>query len=215
MKQNILKLEEIYKNNKIIPVVTIESWKDAIPLAQSFIKAGISIIEITLRTSQSLDAIKIISQNVADISVGAGTVLNEGDFQNAEKAGAQFIVSPGFHKNLAQISASTQIPLLPGVTTPTEIMNALQYEYFYFKFFPAVQSGNIDYLRALSLPFSKVKFCPTGGICETNAKEWLSLKNVFCLGGSWLAPTELIKEKNFQEITKRAHNIQNILKNII
>lgn len=211
MQQDIQTLKTIAEKSKIIPVVIINDWKKAVPLALNLINNNIYSIEVTLRTADALEAIKAIRQEIPEMAVGAGTILQSNDFENAYKAGAQFIVSPGFHTELAKRAFEMDVALLPGAVTPTELMTALTYGYSYLKFFPAMQSGGLAYIKALASPFAQCKFCPTGGITEDLAQAWLSLPNVFCLGGSWIAPAKLIDEENFEEIGQRAQTAARLI----
>jgi len=204
MTQKIAALEPILLSQPVIPVVQIDDLADAIPLAEALIQGGIRAIEVTLRSGVALDAIKNIASNVPQAIVGAGTVLNREQYFQAVERGAKFIVSPGMYSSTYGAAYSNSVPYLPGVITPSEIMEALNREYTYMKFFPAEQAGGIDYLKALAGPFPQVKFCPTGGITAASAAEWLKLPNVVCVGGSWLAPKNLIKSKDWAAISQLA-----------
>ncbi|WP_104722361.1 bifunctional 4-hydroxy-2-oxoglutarate aldolase/2-dehydro-3-deoxy-phosphogluconate aldolase [Helicobacter mesocricetorum] len=188
--------------SKIIPVITIYDVKTSIDLAQALANGGIKILEITLRTKEALEAINLISKEMPDIIVGAGTILNAKMLEQAKNAGAKFAISPGLNAIFAKESKTIDLPLIPGVATAGELMLALEFGFENLKFFPAEASGGIPMLKSLLAPFNKVKFCPTGGISLGNIKEYLTLENVLCVGGSWLSPKELIFDKQWDKITK-------------
>ncbi|EJF89338.1 2-dehydro-3-deoxy-phosphogluconate aldolase [Bartonella tamiae] len=204
MAQKTEQLLPILEGQTVIPVLLVDAVEDAVPLARALAKGGLKAIEVTLRTPVALDAIRDIAENVEEAIVGAGTVLNIDHFEAAQIAGAKFIVSPGLTGELIDIAEDSHIPLLPGAITPSEIMAALEEGYNYLKFFPAEAAGGINFVKSLASPFGQVKFCPTGGISQNNAKEWLNMDNVVCVGGSWIAPKELTQTKNWEAITKLA-----------
>lgn len=195
-----MNIQKIIETSPIIPVVVIENIEDALPLAKAIYEGGIKIMEVTLRSDIALEAIELISNEFPLMNVGAGTVCNEEDLINARNAGAKFVFSPGISNELIQASISQNMPLIPGVATASEVMMAQNNNIFFCKLFPATISGGVDLLKAFKSPFSKMKFCPTGGINLTNINEFLQLDNVLCVGGSWMVKKELIKEKNFEEI---------------
>jgi 2-dehydro-3-deoxyphosphogluconate aldolase / (4S)-4-hydroxy-2-oxoglutarate aldolase len=178
-------IDEIMRSAPVIPVLVLEGEADWALLAETFVGAGLPVLEVTLRTSAALDAIRQMSK-VKGAIVGAGTVLNERQLGEAGQAGARFIVSPGLTDPLAKAVEGSKIPFLPGVATAGDIMRGLDLGLDRFKFFPAEAAGGIHALKALSGPFGKIRFCPTGGIRPDNAAEWLSLDPVLCVGGSWL-----------------------------
>lgn len=196
----MLSAREIMLVSKIIPVISVDSVEESLHLCEALVLGGVNIFEITLRTACAVDAIRAVAKEFPTAVTGAGTVLNAQQFKMVEDAGATFAISPGLTQELA--SYKNSIPLLPGVATASEIMQGLAYGYDAFKLFPANIVGGIGALKAFGAPFKDVVFCPTGGINASNAKEYLALKNVLCVGGSWIVPTELIKEGNFKEITK-------------
>ncbi|MET3590445.1 2-dehydro-3-deoxyphosphogluconate aldolase/(4S)-4-hydroxy-2-oxoglutarate aldolase [Bartonella silvatica] len=204
MCQKITYLLSLLQEQTIIPVLHIDDLKTAIPLARALVKGGLKTIEITLRTPDAYNAIKEVIQEVPEVTVGAGTILNTTHYEQAESAGAQFIVSPGLSNKLIDCAKNSKIPLLPSIMTPSELMQAWDKGYSYFKFFPAEAAGSIPFIQALASPFPKVRFCPTGGITQKNAAQWLQLSNVFCIGGSWIAPTKLIATGNWDTITTLA-----------
>ena len=178
-------IDEIMRTAPVIPVLVLEGEGDWEDLARTFVGAALPVLEVTLRTHTALDAIRQMSR-VEGAIVGAGTVLNERQLDEAVEAGASFIVSPGLTDPLARAVERSKIPYLPGVATAGDIMRGLDLGLDRFKFFPAEASGGIPALKALSGPFSKIRFCPTGGIRPDNAAEWLALDPILCVGGSWL-----------------------------
>jgi 2-dehydro-3-deoxyphosphogluconate aldolase/(4S)-4-hydroxy-2-oxoglutarate aldolase len=178
-------IDEIMRAAPVIPVLVLDGEDDWARLAETFVAAGLPVLEITLRTPQALDAIRRMSQ-VPGAIVGAGTVLNEAQLAQALDAGSRFIVSPGLTNPLALAARDTGIAYLPGIATAADIMRGLDLGLDRFKFFPAEASGGIPALKALSAPFANVRFCPTGGIRADNAADWLALESVLCVGGTWL-----------------------------
>ncbi|MDE5602374.1 MAG: bifunctional 4-hydroxy-2-oxoglutarate aldolase/2-dehydro-3-deoxy-phosphogluconate aldolase [Helicobacter sp.] len=197
-----MQAREILQISKIIPVITIYDLKTSIDLAQALANGGMKILEITLRTKEALEAIKLISKEMPNIIVGAGTILNTKMLEQAKNAGAKFAISPGLNAIFAKEAKTIDLPLIPGVATAGELMLALEFGFEDLKFFPAAAAGGIPMLKSLLAPFNNVKFCPTGGISLKNMKKYLDLENVLCVGGSWLSPKELIINKQWEEITK-------------
>lgn len=179
-----MKIDDIMRAAPVIPVLVLEGETDWVALAETFVAAGLPVLEVTLRTPLALDAIRAMSQ-VPGAIVGAGTVLNEAQLAQAIDAGSRFIVSPGLTNPLALAARDTEIPFLPGVATAADIMRGLDLGLDRFKFFPAEASGGIPALKALAGPFGNVRFCPTGGIRPDTAAEWLALPPVLCVGGTW------------------------------
>jgi len=188
----------------VIPVLTIERVSDAVPLARALVAGGLRALEVTLRTPAAIEAIGLIAREVPDAVVGAGTVLNPSDWQQAAKAGARFIVSPGLTEKLIAVAADSSLAFLPGVATATELMRGLDAGLTHFKFFPAESSGGAAALKALYGPFADVRFCPTGGISARSAPDYLALPNVLCVGGGWAAPNEAIDNHDWARIAKLA-----------
>ncbi len=193
---------EVLQISPIIPVVVIEDIKDAVPLAQSLIEGGIPIIEVTLRSSCALEAIELIAKNVPKMRVGAGTILNPTQLEQAQNRGAEFLISPGLTIKLLEHAKKKNMPLIPGVSSSSEVMQALELGYNALKFFPAEYCGGVKLLNAFNGPFKGVKFCPTGGISADNMHSYLNLENVLCVGGSWLTPKNLIQNKEWDKITE-------------
>ncbi len=196
------KIIEILQISPIIPVVVIEDIKDAVPLAQSLIEGGIQIIEVTLRSSCALEAIELIAKNVPKMCVGAGTILDPTQLEQAQNRGAEFLISPGLTIKLLEYAKKKDMPLIPGVSSSSEVMQALELGYNALKFFPAEYCGGVKLLNAFNGPFKGVKFCPTGGISADNMHSYLNLENVLCVGGSWLTPKNLIQNKEWDKITE-------------
>ncbi len=196
------KIIEVLQISPIVPVVVIENIKDAVPLAQSLIEGGIHIIEVTLRSSCALEAIELIAKNVPKMRVGAGTILNPTQLEQAQNRGAEFLISPGLTIKLLEYAKKKDMPLIPGVSSSSEVMQALELGYSTLKFFPAEYCGGVKLLNAFNGPFKGVKFCPTGGISADNMRSYLNLENVLCVGGSWLTPKNLIQNKEWDKITE-------------
>ncbi|GAA7745121.1 bifunctional 4-hydroxy-2-oxoglutarate aldolase/2-dehydro-3-deoxy-phosphogluconate aldolase [Helicobacter pylori] len=196
------KIIEVLQISPIIPVVVIENIKDAVPLAQSLVEGGIQIIEVTLRSSCALEAIELIIKNVPKMRVGAGTILNSTQLEQAQNRGAEFLISPGLTIKLLEYAKKKDMPLIPGVSSSSEVMQALELGYSALKFFPAEYCGGVKLLNAFNGPFKGVKFCPTGGISADNMHSYLNLENVLCVGGSWLTPKNLIQNKEWDKITE-------------
>jgi 2-dehydro-3-deoxyphosphogluconate aldolase/(4S)-4-hydroxy-2-oxoglutarate aldolase len=176
----------------VIPVLTINDVAQAVPLARALTAGGLRVLEITLRTPAALASVEAIRGAVPEAIVGVGTLMRPVDFAAAGRAGAQFGVSAGLTPELAAAARGARFPLMPGVMTPTEALSALQAGFDVLKFFPAEQAGGVAMLRALGAPFPDLLFCPTGGITRITASGYLGLQNVLCVGGSWLAPAELL-----------------------
>ncbi|GAA7906587.1 bifunctional 4-hydroxy-2-oxoglutarate aldolase/2-dehydro-3-deoxy-phosphogluconate aldolase [Helicobacter pylori] len=196
------KIIEVLQISPIVPVVVIENIKDAVPLAQSLVEGGIHIIEVTLRSSCALEAIELIAKNVPKMRVGAGTILNSTQLEQAQNRGAEFLISPGLTIKLLEYAKKKDMPLIPGVSSSSEVMQALELGYSALKFFPAEYCGGVKLLNAFNGPFKGVKFCPTGGISIDNMRSYLNLENVLCVGGSWLTPKNLIQNKEWDKITE-------------
>jgi len=194
--------KEIMEISPIVPVIAIDDVEQALPLAKALSEGGINIMEITLRTEAALAAIEIISKEFPSMYVGAGTVCNEEDVIKSKKSGAKFVFSPGISTELIDSAKKNQITLIPGVSTATEVMLAQNNELFYCKLFPALVVGGVDILKAFQGPFSKINFCPTGGVSLHNLNQFLSLKNVLCVGGTWIVPKDEINKGNYYKITE-------------
>lgn len=196
-------LEKILIPARIVPVLTIERVEDGVPLARALVAGGVKVLEITFRTEAAAGAAKAIIADVPEAVVGIGTVLNADDLRRAQALGAWFAVSPGATPELLDAAAASELPLLPGVATSSEVMQAQARGFNLLKFFPAEQSGGIATLRALAGPFPAARFCPTGGITAANVVSWLAEPNVIAVGGSWLCPASDVKAANWEVITGR------------
>ena len=194
-------IKSMLLKSPVMPVLVIDKIDKVEYLVEALIKGNLNTIEITLRTSCALNVIEIISKKFPDLIVGAGTVLNKKDFISIKNAGASFAVSPGSTYDLAKNAIDINFPFLPGVSSSSDIMQLLDLGYKCFKFFPAEAAGGIKYINSLKGPFPEIMFCPTGGINEDNVKIWFKQKNVICVGGSWIIPSDI---ENYEEITKRA-----------
>lgn len=178
-------IERIMLAAPVIPVIVIDDLATARPLAEALVAGGLRVLEVTLRTPQALDAIRAMKQ-VPGAIVGAGTVVNTEQFEAAMDAGAEFVVSPGLTERLAEPIIASGVPYLPGIANSADIMRGLDLGLAHFKFFPAEANGGLKALKALAAPFYQCKFCPTGGVGEANAAEWLAFAPVLCVGGSWV-----------------------------
>lgn len=188
----------------VVPVITLHNIEDAVPLARALQRGGIHLLEITLRTPRALEAISRIRAEVEGAVVGAGTVLNQADLDNALAAGSEFVITPGAPADLLAAGARCGVPFYPGVSTVLEVMNCLEYGLDTLKFFPAEASGGVKKLRAFSGPFPEVCFCPTGGIGPHNLAEYLALDNVLSVGGSWMVPEKLLAAGDWSAVSKLA-----------
>jgi 2-dehydro-3-deoxyphosphogluconate aldolase/(4S)-4-hydroxy-2-oxoglutarate aldolase len=186
-------LLDICKLTPVIPVLVVDDTAKAVPLAKALIGGGLRVLEVTLRTENALDVIKEMAAGTTEGIIGAGTLLSKEDVYAAKNAGASFGVSPGITDQILKACAEVKLPLLPGAATPSEVMNLLAKGYSVQKFFPAESNGGVAALKSMLGPIPEVSFCPTGGVTSTNALGYLSLKNVPCVGGSWIAPEKKLK----------------------
>ena len=188
----------------VIPVIVINKVEDAVPMAEALLAGGIRVLEVTLRSSCALQAMEQIAKHVPDAIMGSGTVRNLKDAQASLDAGCKFAVSPGYTSQLGQFARKIGLPLLPGVSTGSEIMMANADDYFFLKLFPAVAVGGINLLKGFSGPFGDVKFCPTGGVTVESAPQFLALPNVVVCGGTWLTPPDAVARRDWAHITQLA-----------
>lgn len=195
---------EIMQQSNVIPVVVIDHLEDALPLANALIDGGLNVLEITLRTPVAIEAIKQIKKSLPNVIVGTGTVIDLNTFNASVDANVDFMVSPGTTDELLNAVAKQSIPLLPGVNSPSEVMKLMSFGFTEMKFFPAEAAGGVNMLKSISGPLPQVTFCPTGGINLNNAKDYLTLNNVACIGGTWMLDKQLIKSKNWEEISRLA-----------
>ena len=195
-------LDAILHRQPVLPVLNIEREQDILPLADALAAGGLTNLEVTLRTSVGLIAIGLLAEQRPQLCVGAGTVRDARQYQSALNAGARFIVSPGSTDELLALGLDSPVPLLPGVTTASEVMRGYRLGYRCFKLFPAEACGGVALLKALAGPFPDVRFCPTGGITPQNLPGYLELNNVQAVGGSWMAPPALVTAGDWAAITR-------------
>lgn len=195
---------DLLGGQRVVPVVVIDDANDAVPLARALLAAGLGAIEVTLRTDEGLDAIERIAHEVPDMLVGAGSVRRAAQIAEVKSAGAEFAVSPGSSDSLLDAVGDAALPFIPGAVTASEVLKLLDRGYTLQKFFPAELSGGAPFLKAIGAPIPEARFMPTGGVTPGNAADYLSLSNVACIGGSWIAPSGLLREKNFDAIARLA-----------
>lgn len=188
----------------VIPVIVINKVEDAVPMAEALLAGGIRVLEVTLRSACALQAMEQIAKHVPDAILGSGTVRNLQDAKASLNAGCKFAVSPGYTSELGHYAREIGLPLLPGISTGSEIMTANADGYFFLKLFPAVAVGGINLLKGFAGPFGDVKFCPTGGVTVDSAPQFLSLPNVVVCGGTWLTPADAVINKDWAKITQLA-----------
>lgn len=188
----------------VIPVIVIHDLADAVPMARALVDGGVRVLEVTLRTPVALRCMEAIAREVPEAIVGAGTIRSGADAQSARDAGCRFGVSPGYTGEVGHYCRNLSLPLLPGVASASEVMQANADGYHFLKFFPATAAGGIPMLKALHGPFPDVAFCPTGGITPETAPQFLALPNVKVCGGSWLTPAEAVAAKDWAHITRLA-----------
>ncbi|GHD46412.1 2-keto-3-deoxy-phosphogluconate aldolase [Marinobacter persicus] len=198
------RIHQILSTCPLLPVITIHDPETAVPLCRALVEGGVRTLEITLRTCHGLQAIREVRQALPQAIVGAGTVTCTQQYRQAELAGAQFVITPGVTEAVLDFAITAPVPLLPGVATPSDLMLGYSRGYRQFKFFPAEVAGGTAALKAFAGPFPDVGFCPTGGIRQSTAGDYLALSNVAAVGGSWLTPAELIAEHNWQGIAELA-----------
>jgi len=196
--------EAMLANTPVVPVLTVQAADEAVAVARALVAGGVTVLEVTLRSDSALDAIRAISDSVEGAIVGAGTVISPEQFDQAASAGARFTVSPGATPALLDAADRSPLPHLPAAATTSEVMVLLERGYGMQKFFPAAASGGMAALRSIAGPLPAVRFCPTGGIDAASAPDYLACSNVFCVGGSWLAPRDLVAAKNWPAITALA-----------
>lgn len=200
----LLTAHQVMRDAAVIPVIVLHDVAQAVPLARALVAGGIRMLEVTLRTPVALDCIEAIAREVPQAIAGVGTVRSVADAKAAAQAGARFAVSPGYTSAVGRACRDLGLPLLPGVATGSEIMAAAEDGYTDLKFFPALQAGGAAMLKAWAGPFVETRFCPTGGITPANAREFLALPNVVCVGGSWLTPADAVASGDWSRITALA-----------
>lgn len=198
------KIDDIFNNINVVPLLSLDNLDDSIGIARALVNGGLNVLEVALRTNYSLQAIKELKAAVPEAYIGAGTVTTAAQFDNAVNANADFIFTPGITEELLKAAIQSNIPTIPGISTISEAMYANDFGFNRLKLFPAEALGGIDFLKAVYGPFPGLKFCPTGGVNFDNASKYLSLKNVFCIAGSWVTPKELVKLKKWKEIERLA-----------
>lgn len=198
----IISPADVFAASPVVPVMVINNLADAVPMAQALAAGGITVFEVTLRTEVALDAINAIAVAMPDAMIGAGTIINSQQYDAAVAAGAKFVISPGYSLALLEHASKGTAPLIPGVSTPSEIISALELGYDHLKFFPAEANGGASALKAMAAPLPQVRFCPTGGINPNNVAQYLALDCVLTVGGSWMLPNDAIEAGNWEKITK-------------
>ncbi|WP_439212207.1 bifunctional 4-hydroxy-2-oxoglutarate aldolase/2-dehydro-3-deoxy-phosphogluconate aldolase [Duffyella gerundensis] len=204
MKNWKVSAETVLKTGPVVPVIVVNDLKHAVPMAKALVAGGVRVLEVTLRTPVAMEALRAIIKEVPEAIVGAGTVLNTQQLHEVTEAGAQFVISPGITESLLKAATDGPIPLIPGISTVSELMTGMDYGLREFKFFPAEANGGVKALQAIAGPFPQVRFCPTGGITPANYRDYLALKSVLCIGGSWLVPSDALEQGDWNRITELA-----------
>ncbi len=204
-----MKIRELLKISRVIPVLELDDVDTAPDLAEALCAGGASVLEITLRTPAAFEVMEAIKARVPQAHVGAGTVNTSDQIDRCKALDLAFMVSPGLHAPLAETALKSGIPYLPGVATASDLLGAIDLRLDTLKFFPATAAGGTNMLKALGGPYGDIRFCPTGGINSDNCEDFLSLSNVLCVGGSWVASKSLIKNQSWDEITRLAKAVNN------
>jgi len=200
MADKIARIDQICTQARILPVITIAREEDILPLADALAAGGIKTLEVTLRSQHGLKAIQVLREQRPELCVGAGTVLDRKMFAAVEAAGAQFVVTPGITPDILEAGVQSALPLLPGISTPSELMMGYALGYRRFKLFPAEISGGVAAIKAFAGPFGDVRFCPTGGVNPSNVRNYMALANVMCVGGTWMLDSGWIKNGDWAKI---------------
>ena len=200
MADKIARIDQICTQARILPVITIAREADILPLADALAAGGIKTLEVTLRSQHGLKAIQVLREQRPELCVGAGTVLDRKMFAAVEAAGAQFVVTPGITPDILEAGVQSALPLLPGISTPSELMMGYALGYRRFKLFPAEISGGVAAIKAFAGPFGDVRFCPTGGVNPSNVRNYMALANVMCVGGTWMLDSGWIKNGDWAKI---------------
>ena len=195
-------IEELFAELKVVPVVVLDDAKDAEPLAKALVEGGLPCAEVTFRTEEAAESIRIMTEVYPDMLVGAGTVLTTEQVDKAVEFGAKFIVSPGFDPEIVDYCIEKNIPVFPGCISPSEVAQAVKRGLKVVKFFPAEQSGGLAMIKAMAAPYNMLKFMPTGGINTKNLKDYLACDKILCCGGSWMVKGDMIKAGEFEKIKK-------------
>ena len=201
---SMLSVETMMRQSAVIPVIVIEDPSHAVPLANALVSGGLKVLEVTLRTEFGVKAIQEMREQIPDAIIGAGTVRTVAELEQACDAGAAFIVSPGFTPSIVKRAIELDVPILPGVNSPSEVMLLMELGLEHMKFFPAEAAGGVAMLKAMAGPLPHIKFCPTGGITLANVEQYLALKNVLCVGGTWMLNSQLIQDHNWDAIRAEA-----------
>lgn len=190
---------------KIVPVIAVDRAEDIVPMGKALVENGLPVAEITFRTEAALEAIRLLRQAQPSMLIGAGTVLNRAQIEQAKAAGATFIVSPGLNPNTVRAAQELNIPMIPGVNNPSDIEAAIELGLTALKFFPAEASGGVKMIKALLAPYSQMQFMPTGGVGPHNIRDYLAIEGVIACGGSWMVEPKLVREANWAELGRLIH----------
>jgi 2-dehydro-3-deoxyphosphogluconate aldolase/(4S)-4-hydroxy-2-oxoglutarate aldolase len=199
--------KDIFAAGPIVPVLVINKVEEALPIAEALLAANVKVLEVTLRTPAALDVISTIAKELPEAIIGSGSVTNRQQLQQSYDAGAKFAISPGLTKDLLQAGNEGNIALIPGISSISELMDGADYGYDHLKFFPAEASGGVNAIKSIGGPFPDIRFCPTGGINLKNVRDYLALPNVVCCGGSWLVSSDIVRDKNWSQITSLANQV--------
>ena len=210
----MMTIEERFEDFGVVPVVVLDDVKDALPLAKALTEGGLPCAEVTFRTEAAEESIKVMAEAYPDMVVGAGTVLTIEQVNAAVKAGAKFIVSPGFDPEIVDYCLEKEIPIFPGCVTPSEVAQAVKRGLKVVKFFPAEPAGGVAMIKAMAAPYNQLRFMPTGGIGTQNLKDYLEFNKIICCGGSWMVKADLIKNGEFEKICKLTKEAKELAKNI-
>lgn len=210
----MMTIEERFEDFGVVPVVVLDDVKDALPLAKALTEGGLPCAEVTFRTEAAEESIKVMAEAYPDMVVGAGTVLTIEQVDAAVKAGAKFIVSPGFDPEIVDYCLEKEIPIFPGCVTPSEVAQAVKRGLKVVKFFPAEPAGGVAMIKAMAAPYNQLRFMPTGGIGTQNLKDYLEFDKIICCGGSWMVKADLIKNGEFDKICKLTKEAKELAKSI-
>ena len=210
----MMTIEERFEDFGVVPVVVLDDVKDALPLAKALTEGGLPCAEITFRTEAAEESIKVMAEAYPDMVVGAGTVLTIEQVNAAVKAGAKFIVSPGFDPEIVDYCLEKEIPIFPGCVTPSEVAQAVKRGLKVVKFFPAEPAGGVAMIKAMAAPYHQLRFMPTGGIGTLNLKDYLEFDKIICCGGSWMVKGDLIRNGEFEKICKLTKEAKELAKSI-
>ena len=210
----MMTIEERFEDFGVVPVVVLDDVKDALPLAKALTEGGLPCAEVTFRTEAAEESIKVMAEAYPDMVVGAGTILTIEQVDAAVKAGAKFIVSPGFDPEIVDYCLEKEIPIFPGCVTPSEVAQAVKRGLKVVKFFPAEPAGGVAMIKAMAAPYHQLRFMPTGGIGTQNLKDYLEFNKIICCGGSWMVKADLIKNGEFDKICKLTKEAKALAKSI-